>query len=464
MKWKLDEFLKVTGGKLIHKKQDQFDRISYDTRIAEDVPQSAFFALKGEQQDGHQFLKDAIYKKASLLVIEDKSFVLDEWKDQISIIQVKDTIKTLSQFASYWRDKMTFKVIAITGSNGKTSTKNFTRTLLDDGGGVQASPSSFNNELGICLSLLKTKASTHTLIQEVGISTKGEMQDRLNLLRPDISICTTLGQSHSEGLGSVEAIADEKEFIYQAPSVTQGIFNLDNPFTKLMKSRFTAQSLSFSSHIKTADIYLKISDLGLNYLEITGHINQYPGQCRIPLSGAHQITNIMAALSLALVCGKNPKALWSRLPFLKSTPGRCEWTTLSNQIEVFYDAYNSNPQSMKSFLEHMKVVQGEKNIVLCIGDMLELGTESKEAHQKIGSQVATLGDIPVFFIGKNGVAFKEGLAEGGYKGDCMLFNNYNKDFVSKIFSVIKHGEALAIKSSRGWKLERLLDDLSHYQN
>lgn len=451
MKWHIDELLASTKGSLICKKQETFQSVHFDTRNI--VQEGAcFFALKG-QRDGHRYLKDAYKKKAYVLVVENTSLV-EGLKDQVTIIEVADVSKALLDFAKFWKIKQGFHTVAVTGSVGKTSAKHFCSILLKDQ--VRVSPKSYNNKLGVSLSFLQMNAHPKTLIQEVGTNHLGEIDELCQLVRPKISVCTEVAWSHVEGLGDIQKIAQEKEAVYRYADI--GLFNMDNEWTQKMHKSFQGSKIiTFSGVDPKCDIYLNIQKISPKCIDVTGHILGQTGQARIYVAGGHYLTSIMTAIAVAVSLGKSTKEIWETLPLLKTSKRSSQWIETSNKIKIFLDSYNANPCSMEAFLEYISVFNTE--CVLLIGDMLELGYKSSFFHQELGQKVGNLSFKNVFFIGGFRTDFEVGLKKSAFKGQYYLFEEYSKGCGKQIMSLLNENNFLAVKASRGLKLERVVDDL-----
>ncbi len=451
MKWHIDELLTTVKGSLICKKQENFQSVHFDTRNI--IQEGAcFFALKG-QRDGHHYLKDAFEQKASVLVVEDIS-LLDNLKDQVTIIQVVDTSKAFLDFAKFWKAKQKFQTVAITGSVGKTSAKHFCSILLKDQ--VRVSPKSYNNKLGVSLSFLQMDTYPKTLIQEVGTNHPGEINELCQIVEPKISVCTEVAWSHVEGLGDIQKIAQEKEAVYSYADI--GLFNMDNEWTKKMYKNFQgSKTITFSKVDPKCDIYLKIQKVSPGFIDITGHILGESGQARIHVAGGHYLASIMTAIAVSVSLDKSSKEIWEALPLLTVSERGSQWIEMSNKIKIFLDSYNANPCSMGAFLEYISIF--DKECVLLIGDMLELGYKSSFFHQELGQKVGSLSFKNIFFIGGFRTDFEAGLKKSSFKGRYYLFKEYSQDCCKKIMSVLNENNFLAVKASRGLKLERVVDDL-----
>ena len=450
MKWHIDELLFAVKGSLICKKQTGFQSVHFDTRHI--VQEGAcFFALKG-QRDGHRWLKDAYQKKAYVLVVESALQVKD-LENKITVIQVEDSLKALLDFAVFWKNKQGFQTTAITGSVGKTSAKHFCSLLLQDH--VQVSPKSYNNKLGVALSFLKMNAHPKVLIQEVGTNHLGEIDELCRIIKPQISICTEVAWSHVEGLGDIQHIAQEKESIYRDADI--GLFNMDNEWTRKMRKNFHGfKTITFSKNDQNCDICLNLQKVSPHFIDIAGRILGERGQARIEVAGGHYLTSIMTAAAVAAALGKASGEIWKNLPLLKTSDRGSKWIEL-NKIKIFMSAYNANPCSMGAFLEYLSIF--DKECVLLIGDMLELGYKSSFFHQELGQKVGSLSFKNVFFVGAFQTDFEAGLKKSSFNGKYHLFKEYSRECCRQITGLLNENNFLAVKASRSVQLERVVDDL-----
>ena len=454
MKWNVDEFVQAVQAQVIFKKECGFNQVSIDTRDKDSLVQGAFFALKGDR-DGHQYINQAV-PTANVLVVESLEG-LETFKDQVTLLQAADTVRALQDWAVYWRKKLNLKTAVVTGSNGKTTTKHFCKILFQDDPSVLVSPKSYNNYLGVPLSLLQADSTTKVLIQEVGTSQKGEIQKLCRIVRPNVAVCTMVGFSHIQGLETLEEVSREKEQVYiQNDDNGMAVFNLDNEWTLAMKNRYRGSILTFSAQDKSADIFLQVHDSGEDFLMVKGSIQGEKGKCRISLSGRHHLTNIMSAVAVALALGRKPEDLWEKLSFLTSPEGRFQWMKAGRR-KILFDAYNSNPQSMSAFLDYLSSCKD--SFVLCIGDMLDLGVRSSEFHRQLGRKTAQIKADYIFYIGQYRFDFENGLKDMKVQTSYELYEKFQKGLGLKILSVLKPSSRLALKASRGLRFERILEEI-----
>ena len=451
MKWSVEELNQAIDGKILSKVSSGFNFVSIDTRSMKEKDY-CFFALKGKK-DGHDFLKDACQKKATVLVVSSLSDT--SLQKEATIIQVKDVQKALEDFSSYWKKKINFQVVGITGSVGKTAAKHFCQILFQADSSVLVSPKNYNNHLGVPLSMLRAEDHHKVLIQEIGTSHKGEIKKLCQLSKPSVAACTLVGWSHAEGLGGIKEIAVEKESIYQ--EVSTGIFNLDNSWTREMSFRFKGKKLlTFSQTESSADIFLKTSKMGMDFLEVEGKILDQKGSCRISLSGEHYLCSIMTSIGVALSLGYSPQDIWKKLPLLRSYKDRSQWVDW-NSKKIFFDAYNANPCSMDAFLEYMKFLSKEhSSITLFLGDMLELGSRASSFHKELGKKAGSLPISSIFYFGGYFEDFEQGLKEVSFSGNYESFKKYDSKRVSNILSLLKDGDILGIKASRDVGLDQVM--------
>ena len=361
----------------------------------------------------------------------------------------------------FGRKKLGLKTAVITGSNGKTTAKHFCQIFFQDDPSVICSPESYNNELGVSLSILRAGLQTKILIQEMGANHPGEIEQLCRLAEPDVAVCTLVSPAHLKGFGSIEKISLEKEQIYLAHPAEFAIFNLDNPYTKAMKSRYKGHlpALTFSSQNKTADIFLQPAQEKENSFTVRGHIQGKKNSCRIPLAGVHNLTSVMTAVGVSLALGKNPEELWQKLPQLKTPDQRCQFIDGGDNVQIFFDAYNSNPQSMSAFIDHIALLNKKTPCVVCLGDMLELGDQSSFFHKELGEKTARLPIAYLFYIGRYRHDFEQGLKQAQFKGRYELFEQYDSKCRKRMASVLKPFSCFALKASRGLYFERIINDL-----
>ena len=390
------------------------------------------------------------------------------FKNQTALVlPVEDTKFALQNLASYWRDKNAFCVVGITGSQGKTTTKDFCLELFKSGGfRTKANPKSYNNVYGVSLSLLSAENDLDFFIQEMGTNSPGEMRTLSRIVRPEISVVVSVGKAHIGGFGTKEAIAGEKEQIYlsQPESPVKGAFNGDDPFTFKMYENFLrrspdSQTLLFSRKNKKADVFLKISKDSLSGLYIEGHITGLQGRSFIPkVSGRVHLTNVLAAISLSCLAGLSAKKMWGILPRLTLPKGRNQWFKHQTGAGILFDAYNASPESVFALIAHLAKAGGEKKCGLILGDFLELGEYLTQFQNEIIEHIIEAPSIKwIWVIGGQAGEFESKFKQKkGIKAELLFSKEPDLKIVNDLSLSLGPEWVLALKASRKAKFEKLL--------
>jgi UDP-N-acetylmuramoyl-tripeptide--D-alanyl-D-alanine ligase len=464
----LRDLVVATGGTALSTQATSFHGVGTDTRA--DLTGRIFVALKGEQFDAHQFLPAAVASGAAALLVHEEPPA--DIKNKITVVLVKDTLAALQRLANFERRKSKAVVVGITGSNGKTTSKEFTAALVGTKRKVHYSKGSFNNHWGVPLTLLAEPEGTEVSIVEMGMNHAGELTELCRIAEPDIVVCSTVGAAHIEFFGTLEKIAEAKEEIYKAsPASAIRIFNLDNPYTKKMhehslQTQKSKRVITFSSQETGADVRLKIDELSMSSLKISGTIGGGSGgggessgekaQAQVAVFGAQNLTNLMVAASVGLAVGLSPKEIWAALPACKTNWGRNQLVHTRKGAEILFDGYNANPDSMRALLENVALIQNRGKKIGVFGQMLELGAQSSQLHQTLGEKAGGAGFDMIWFYGPDAESFMRGIQNAGFKKSIMISKSYEEALASKIASVLDKDDVALVKGSRGMKLERFV--------
>ncbi|MGZ3768987.1 MAG: UDP-N-acetylmuramoyl-tripeptide--D-alanyl-D-alanine ligase [Bdellovibrio sp.] len=456
----VQNILNVTKGESLSLLQDRFYGIGTDTRL--DLSGQLFIALKGETFDAHQFLEKAVQQGASGLLIHEENDQVAKLKDKVTIIKVPDTLKALQQLGHWVRHQSRAKVLAITGSNGKTTTKEFSAALIGSVLDVHYNKGSFNNQWGVPFTLLQLPRTKDVAIVEMGMNHAGELIELVHIADPDVVVCTMVGRAHMEFFGTVEKVAEAKEEIYEAAGQdTVRIYNLDNKqthnmYVKACEKYPRNKIMTFSSEDPRADVHLMINSMNMNELSINGIIAGLEGSAHVQVFGAQNLTNLMAAACLGLAAGMTAEQVWKGLSFCKTNWGRNQLVHLKSGAQMIFDAYNANPDSMKALIDNMKLLSVPGKKVGVFGQMRELGSASAALHEELGSWVGSAGFDKVYFIGEDSNSFKQGLQKAGYKNPSLIENTYQESAGKDLALTLRAGDIAVVKASRGTKLERFV--------
>ena len=288
----------------------------------------------------------------------------------------------------------------------------------------------------------------------------GEIKRLCEIAEPDAVAVTMVGAAHIGELGSMQAVMDAKQEIYDN---TDGIkiFNMDNGATskiyeKVGKSWPEDKKILFGTYEKEAAVNFRVMDMDFAGLKVKGTIKGVEGEFFVPVFGRHNNTNLMTATSMALACGMTPEEIWAALPGCKGSWGRNQLVELESGAKVLFDAYNANPDSMSVLIKNLfeMFVSGKKVVV--VGEMLELGNFAEAEHEKLGEMIGNTDVELVWFIGPSFKAFERGIKTSDFSKISMFSDSYEESLAIKIGSVLQHEDVAVIKGSRGIRLERVL--------
>ncbi|MEZ0344081.1 MAG: UDP-N-acetylmuramoyl-tripeptide--D-alanyl-D-alanine ligase [Caldimicrobium sp.] len=455
-----EDVIKGTGGMLVNGDMGiPFKGISTDTRILE--PGYLFWALKGKNYDGHSFWKVALEKGAKGLVLSyfPKDLKIEELPKTISIILVKDTLKALGDFATWYRIKKDFKVIAITGSCGKTTTKEITCEILKRFYRVAKNEANFNNLIGVPLSILSIKESPDWVVLELGTNQKGEIRRLAEIAKPYISLITCIQPAHLEGLSSIEGVLEEKCSLFEKTD-SEGvlIYYYDQDILRKRAEKFPQRKISFGEK-EGSDLRLLSAEKRNSLWEIKFSFKNKEYAFEVNLPGRHNLFNLLSALAVAYETGLDIKEVVEKLPKDLSSLVRGKIFKKGNWI-ILDDTYNANPGSMKASLLWLNdQASAEALKIAILGDMKELGEMAPQLHREIGEFAGEVVDKAIF-IGEMALNYAE-----GFKNSGKPFEVYAsvEDFLEK-GSLEDTSAFILVKGSRALRMERIVKKLLGEEN
>ncbi len=414
----------------------------------------AFFAIHGHHLDGHAFLRDAAARGASCLIVHD---LPDELPPSVSAVLVDDTTRALGRLAAYHRARFTVPVVAITGSNGKTTTKEMTAAILESLGPVLKPESSFNNQWGLPLTLLKLGPEHRAVVVELGANTPGEIAALAEISRPTVGVVTMVASAHTEFFGSLDGVAAEKSALVRAiPREGAVVLNADDAKVIAMRALSRARVLTFSRQ-PGADV------------SAVGPAEETPEGVRVTLetgggrrtvtlrfAGRHNIVNALAAAGAAAALGLPLEAIARGLAAARPIKGRCVWKR-AGSVRILDDTYNANPVSVRAALETLAAATDARRRIVVLGDMLELGAISEEAHREAGRAVAASGAAEFVGVGRWAMAAVEAARAAGLSESHHAATF--EDTVALLLKRLAPGDAVLVKGSRGMRMERVVDAL-----
>lgn len=451
----LEDLFNLPGSEIFNPDSFSFSSyVSTDTRTIR--KKSIFFALKGAKFDGHNFVDEAVAKGASAVVI-NRNRLKDFDHLDVTIVTVKDTTKSYGDLAAVYRDKLNAKVIGITGSNGKTSTKEMLAQLLSAKYNVHRTLANNNNHIGVPLTIFQADSSTDYLILEMGTNHFGEIAYTARIARPDYALITNIGSSHLEFLKDFEGVADEKIALFDVTAEKQGrlFYNGDNAILKRRAKKYQNKvSFGFKG---TPDIHGVIAGYesdGRSRLNITAGDKNF--EVLLPVHGESGAKNFLAAVSIALEVGLTPNVIKKSVFELTAVDKRLNVIKFNN-FTVINDTYNANPESMKSAFSFISLLDGNKKKVAVLGDMFELGKLGPEAHRELAASIKKSRIKEVYTIGKLMKNLHNELLNG--KITTKHFSNRNQ--LGKFLLEYNQADTVfLVKGSRGMKMEEFVSILS----
>lgn len=408
------------------------------------IPKGAiFFGLKGDKFDGNKFAEQALNNGASLAVIDNPTFMTHD------CILVENTLKTLQELANHHRKQLKAKIIGITGTNGKTTTKELIQCVLSKKYHAVATKGNLNNQIGVPLTLLSLTADVEVAIVEMGASHPGDIAELASIAAPDIGIITNIGKAHLEGFGSYEGVVRTKGELYDYIARHKGliIYNQHNEVLKqLVMGIGIANKLEYSNYCKSIKVTNQHDTpfISVN-VEMAG--TDKPMDIKTKLVGSYNIENIEAAIAVGLHFGVKPELIKNAIEEYNPSNSRSQLIQTKRNT-VIMDAYNANPTSMEAAVRNFTSLESPNKIII-LGEMLELGSYAESEHKKVVKLLESLGATQVFLIGQN---FSGINSSYGWFADAKACAEYFRSHEVANATIL-------LKGSRGVGLERVLDVL-----
>jgi UDP-N-acetylmuramoyl-tripeptide--D-alanyl-D-alanine ligase len=490
------EVLSATGGRLMRGDPSQVvSGISIDSRTIQ--AGELFIAIKGERFDGHQFIYEALGRGACGVLVNVASHRIPKTVEEEALLRdkiligVTDTLAALQGLARSHRRRWALPVVAVTGSNGKTTTKEMAAGVLAERYVTLKNEGNINNQIGLPLTLLRLTSDHQAAVLEMGISRPGELRRLCEIALPQVGVVTNIGPAHLETLGSLDAVAAAKAELLEALSPSEGvaILNRDDPFYSTLRSRVSGRVVTFGL-APEADIH--IEDLNENGLQVAMNLNCrssvygiarsqekrrrgsgrgaaadpqpiQPDRARVqihlPAIGRHNALNAAAAAAVGWVLGCELKDVRRGLESFRPVAMRSEVIPWEGRT-ILNDAYNANPASMLAALETLNRFPTRGRRIAVLGDMLELGADAAEAHRRIGRAVVSSGVGFLITMGSHAAETAEGALASGMSGDHLAVCREPSEAAQILSRVAERDDVILIKGSRGMRMERILDHLS----
>ncbi len=431
------------------------DRVSTDSRTLK--PGELFVALRGENFDGHKFVEGAAKTGAAGAVIDPN------WKgkvpDSFALIRVADTLLAYQTLAANYRKALGLKVLAITGSNGKTSTKDFAASVLGKKFCVTKTEGNFNNHVGLPRTMLEASSEDEVAVWEIGMNHPGEIAPLARLAAPDAAIITNIGIAHLEFMGSREAIATEKGALAEAVGPSGAvILNADDPYSKSIAGRTRAKVVwagTSEGMIRAADITQNAEGSEFTILE-----GAHRCRAQLPVPGLHMVQNAMLAVAAGRVFGLSIEEAAAGLVSTPLTKARLQIRQVHG-VQFIDDSYNANPDSMKAALRTLVELEADGKRIAVLGEMLELGSESDSGHREVGETAAALKIDHLITIGPVASAIAKAAKQAGLNNSSSVQST--DEAADLLGDIAGAGDLVLIKGSRAARTELVIEKFSNQQ-
>ena len=457
----LAEIAAATGGRVIPGRDGSTAETVVDgdsqTDSRETRPAQDFIPRRGEETDGHLYVPQAIERGAALLIVER------ETDDRIAQIVVADATEALGALATESIRRAhaggRLRIVGITGSNGKTTTKNLVAAMAERLGRTVASEKSFNNEVGGPLTMLRVRADTETLVAEMGASAEGEIARLTAMAPPDIGVVLSVGLAHAGEFGGIETTFRTKsEMVRDLPETAIAVLNRDDPRVAQMAGMTRARVIWFGQHPE-ADVRADAVEASAGGTAFVLHAAGESLPVRFRVLGEHHVANALAAAAIGLALGLPLAGVVESLESAElAAPGRMQVLGGRDGITIVNDAYNASPDSMSAALKTLALIgRPEARTVAVLGAMSELGEFSGDEHDRIGLQAVRLGISELVVVGDAARRLHiSAINEGSWDGESVFFSDQDSAF-AYLLETLRPGDTVLVKSSNAAGLQALGD-------
>lgn len=447
------ELCTAITGEIIAGRDGAFHGVSIDSRKIESG--QLFFAIIGENLDGHEFVAGALMNGGAGAIVS-RAVEVNLRPGQF-IIRVADTTKALQELARYYRRKFDLKIVGITGSVGKTTTKDMIAAVLAEKYRVLKTEGNLNNYYGLPLTLFKLGQEYEALVVEMGMSALKEIELLAQIAEPEVGVVTNVGSSHLEYLKTLDNVAiGKQELVENLTGRRIAVLNVDDPRVKQM-AKLANQAIFYGLGVEAEYQAVEVANDGLEGVQFILKAENEEMPVYLPLPGEHNALNALAAIAVGRVFGMSFLEIQAGLDKFRPSKMRMDIREIGPEITLLNDAYNANPESMKAGLKVLASRPGRKIAVM--GDMLELGAHAENAHREVGKFAAEHGIDLIFVKGNFAGWVTEGAFLGGMKmGEVFTFAT-NDELAKELLPLLKAGDTILVKGSRGMKMEEVVKQM-----
>jgi UDP-N-acetylmuramoyl-tripeptide--D-alanyl-D-alanine ligase len=454
----LQDILDSTGGRLIRDSPGKvFRGISIDSRTIKRG--DLFVALRGIKFDGHQFVPEAMERGGEGVIIENESLAQKGNFDPTgkAVIVVENTLRALGDIAHSWREKHPIPLVAVAGSNGKTTTKEIIATLLEGSFRILKTWGNRNNLVGLPLTLLELCPDHNVAVVEMGMNIKGEIKRMTEISNPDVGLITNINEAHLEGLGTFEELIRAKGELWDTMR-PDGVIVVNRDDVNVLKlaEGYSGKRVGFGLEAPSDVMAKEVRIEGGKGTRFTLALRGEEVEVALPMMGISSVYNALAGTAVASVIGVGLKKIKEQLEGVKPFSMRMEVVRLVNGATIINDAYNANPKSMELALKALSEVKEAERGIAVLGDMLELGQFSDEAHARIGEKVVSFGVDLLFTLGERAEMIAKKAREVGLNEGRVTVSRNHRDLLLRLKKTIKRGDWILVKGSRAMSMERIV--------
>lgn len=458
MKMKLAEIAKAIGAEnnIEQWKDVEITSVAFDSRQLDSG--ALFIPLQGAQ-DGHQYVGSAFANGAVASLWASDHDITTE--DNQPILVVDDPLESLQKLSKYYLHKINPIVVTVTGSNGKTTTKDMTASILSTQLNVTKTHANFNNEIGVPVTLLNMESSTEVVVVEMGMDRPGQLDFLSKLTSPDFAVITMIGEAHIEFFGTRDKIADAKmEITHGLKEDGTFIYNGDEPLLQERAAKLDQYKVTFGRQL-TNDLYA--TSVNQHETSIDFKVNEWPDEeFTIPMVGEYNVNNALAAIAVGKQLHITPAHMKKALKNVELTENRAEWIEGAQGEHILSDVYNSNPTAAKQVLKTIEELPTDGKRIAVLGDMLELGDASARLHASLAATIDADKIEEVYLVGSEMKNLQEALEEKGYPASAI--HQYSADELDKVTAdlqaTVKADDLVLLKASHGIHLEKVLAKLT----
>lgn len=458
------EVASAIGGRIASGPSDvPLSGLSTDSRTV--TPGQVFLALKGEHYDGHEFLSAAVKGGAAGVIVETATSIPQELTARtLAVITVRSTLEALGDLALWWRKQWAGTVIAITGSNGKSTTKEMAASILSLKANTKKSPGNYNNLIGLPVTILSLEGVHQVAVLEMGMNRPGEIKRLTQIADPHIGLITNIAQAHLEGLGNVQGVVAAKgELLEMMSGHATAILNGDGEQYAELASRFSGRTITFglgrmnevrAENIRKAGDHVQAFDICLAEERV-------PVRLRLP--GIHNVLNALGGAAIAYGLSLSKGSIARGLEQFVPLKGRFQVTGLNGGIRIIDDTHNANPSSLGAALDTVQELRsGKQGLVVGLGEMLELGTEAPQLHRDAGRLIAGTGARYLVALGEHGAQVVEGACEGGMDKAQTHLATSHAEMIDALKTHVREHDIVFLKGSRRVSLDKVVDVMKKF--